>query len=497
MKRLTMLLGVGLLLLCAIVYALVPSVALGAVPQLINFQGILRDGSGNPVANGSYSVAFTIYDAPSGGNVFWAETTSVSTSSGLFTTLLGADNPMPNSVFNDSSRYLGVKVGADPEMTPRQKLASVAYGYRVNSVDGASGGTITSKVSIGPGHTNTGLNAFVTGASNIASGDYSAVGGGVSNTASGQRATVGGGQDNIASGDIFATVGGGSGNTASGFTGATVGGGEGNTANGFQATVGGGSLNAASSFNATVGGGLSDTASGSYSTVGGGRYNLAGGTSSTIAGGENNKARGAYAVVCGGGGTAFGAADSNAALGDYSVVGGGFRNIAGGVGVSVGGGVSNTASGDGGTVGGGVQNTASNSYATVGGGEGNVAGGDRATVPGGSSNEATGASSFAAGQRAKANHDGTFVWGDNTLENFASTGENLFLIRASGGVGIGTNAPQGALDVSSTTGAFIVPRMTTAQRNALTPVNGMIIYNTDAVAGGRFEFRENGAWVTK
>ena len=64
-------------------------------------------------------------------------------------------------------------------------------------------------------------------------------------------------------------------------------------------------------------------------------------------------------------------------------------------------------------------------------------------------------------------------------------------------VGINTSTPQGALDVSSTTGAFLVPRMTTAQRNALTAANGMIIYNTDAVAGGRFEFRENSAWVTK
>ena len=63
-----------------------------------------------------------------------------------------------------------------------------------------------------------------------------------------------------------------------------------------------------------------------------------------------------------------------------------------------------------------------------------------------------------------------------------------------GKVGIGTNSPQGALDVSSTTGAFIVPRMTTTQRNALTAVNGMIIYNTST---NQFNFYENGAWVTK
>jgi hypothetical protein len=49
-----------------------------------------------------------------------------------------------------------------------------------------------------------------------------------------------------------------------------------------------------------------------------------------------------------------------------------------------------------------------------------------------------------------------------------------------GNVGIGTIAPQGALDVNSTTSAFIPPRMTTSQRNSIqSPVNGMMIYNTD------------------
>jgi len=67
-------------------------------------------------------------------------------------------------------------------------------------------------------------------------------------------------------------------------------------------------------------------------------------------------------------------------------------------------------------------------------------------------------------------------------------------ITSTGHIGIGTTDPQGALDVSSTTGAFIVPRMTTTQRDALTAVNGMIIYNATT---NTFNFRENGAWVTK
>src|SRR5262249_10122041 len=73
-----------------------------------------------------------------------------------------------------------------------------------------------------------------------------------------------------------------------------------------------------------------------------------------------------------------------------------------------------------------------------------------ATVPGGVNNTAAGYSSFAAGRRAKANHQGAFVWADSADADFASTASNQFLIRATGGVGIGTNAPTAQLHVVGT-----------------------------------------------
>jgi hypothetical protein len=85
----------------------------------------------------------------------------------------------------------------------------------------------------------------------------------------------------------------------------------------------------------------------------------------------------------------------------------------------------------------------------VGGGYGNAASGFTGTVGGGFLNTASGHYSFAAGRRAKANHPGTFVWADCSVDtDFASTGDNQFLIRASGGVGIGTTTPTEMLDVS-------------------------------------------------
>lgn len=48
-------------------------------------------------------------------------------------------------------------------------------------------------------------------------------------------------------------------------------------------------------------------------------------------------------------------------------------------------------------------------------------------------------------------------------------------------VGIGTSTPEGILDLSTTVSAPIMPRMTTAQMNAISsPVQGMLIYNTDS-----------------
>jgi hypothetical protein len=55
-------------------------------------------------------------------------------------------------------------------------------------------------------------------------------------------------------------------------------------------------------------------------------------------------------------------------------------------------------------------------------------------VPGGFGNVAGGYCSFAAGYYAQAIHDGSFVWADSTQTGYASTGDDQFCIRATGGV---------------------------------------------------------------
>lgn len=90
-----------------------------------------------------------------------------------------------------------------------------------------------------------------------------------------------------------------------------------------------------------------------------------------------------------------------------------------------------------GTVAGGRDNRAGEEdYAAVGGGRSNIASGDYSTVPGGRDNVAAGDYSFAVGRRAKADHDGAFVWGDSTNTDIISTGDDQFIIRANGGTQI-------------------------------------------------------------
>jgi hypothetical protein len=384
------------------------------------------------VGGGSYNKAWGKYSVVAGGG--------------------GGDVSDSNSAFGDWSTISGGRVN-----TTSQQYATVGGG-RNNTASGAhatvgggwyhtaSGGSAT----VGGGYFNEASGIYATvggGRVNSASGDSSTIGGGSRNTASADAATVGGGWDNTADG-WAATVAGGRSNSAD-HDYATVGGGWSNFASGYLATIGGGRSNIASGDSATVAGGAGNTASGSIAVVGGGKSNSASGSRSTVGGGGSNNASDGYATVGGG--------YADTASGEYATVGGGWSNKASNAYATVGGGSANVASAGFGTVAGGVGNIASGfGSSTVGGGGYNIASGTGATVPGGSNNTAAGVNSFAAGSRAKANHYSTFVWADSTSADFASTGAGQFLVRASGGVGLGSGSPgTRALYVTNDfTGAF-------------------------------------------
>lgn len=310
------------------------------------------------------------------------------------------------------------------------------------------------------------------GFGNRATRATSVVGGGYQNTASGNASGVAGDSGAVLGGYYNAAlgnnafIGAGLGNTNAGNNGAISGGGY-NFVDGSitEGTLGGGAFNSilADSDRATIGGGASNRISGGMnSVIGGGEANLITGSSNaTISGGFANLIDAqSGAVIAGGtyntnGGRAsfIGAGRDNRIATNQinSLIVGGFVNVIGTPARLTTAGVSPNQSS---VIGGGAGNyiPASNLVSTIGGGLNNETtfGARAATVPGGEDNEAA-SYAFAAGRNAKATNQGAFVWSDSSNASFGSTDTNQFLVRASGGVGINTNNPDGALHVHGTT----------------------------------------------
>ncbi|MDH3891410.1 MAG: tail fiber domain-containing protein [candidate division Zixibacteria bacterium] len=310
----------------------------------------------------------------------------------------------------------------------------------------------------------------------------SVIGGGWFNDLHGKYSTIGGGRQHVIKGFYSTIAGGGACSTLA--SGATISGGgwdftlvagdgnplpeayeTGHVVYDHYGTIGGGMTNRVGTVGsdvedaqwATISGGANNTASAAHATIGGGHDNYASGEFSTIGGGKSCAAKDYYAVVGGGNGNiasaghaTVGGGFDNKATANLSTVGGGRSNLASGPQSTVGGGYGDTATGDFSTIAGGYWNKAYGSISTVGGGAWDTASGDFSTVPGGWGNIAEGDYSLAAGRRARAEHLGTFVWGDATDAVFNSTDVNQFLIRADGGVGINVDDPSEDLDVLGT-----------------------------------------------
>jgi hypothetical protein len=128
-----------------VILVFLASLSLAGIPKMINYQGMLTGLDGTtPVANGNYPILFSIYNTSSGGSSLWSHTYNVSVTNGLFNIILG-DSGAPINLPFDTTYWLGIKVGADLELSPRIQLTSVAYAYRARVADsalvaGAAGG---------------------------------------------------------------------------------------------------------------------------------------------------------------------------------------------------------------------------------------------------------------------------------------------------------------------------------------------------------------------
>ncbi len=358
------------LLICATVYA--------AAPNLVNYQGRLTDGAGLPLANGTFTVTFSIYSVASGGTAIWSETQDLMVTDGLFATLLGSVVPLASNVFSDTVRYLGVQVGSDPELSPRKRVASVPFAIAA----GNSGGWV-----------DEGSNVHLSNPTD--------------------RVGIGISAPPVAQLQVHDAI---------------------NWLNGSRLSL-------------------------TQDSTGGGTFD-----GFSVIYGSRSAFLWQYEV----GPMRFGTSNAERMrIDEFGRLGVGLTNPQSPFVVQ---GSSNWGVAE-------IVGAAANSEASIGFRSSNRAKGDSTTWILGVNNNAGAVGAFS-------------LYRPNGL----GSGSQAISVLTNGRVGIGTSIPAGALDVSSTTGALIVPRMTTGQRDLLVPVNGMIIYN---ISTSQFNFRENGVWVVK
>jgi len=93
--------------------------------DVVPVQGRLTNASGNPL-NGTYEITLSLYDVSTGGTPLCTDLDNVTVDDGLFN---GTLDFCTAGDIDGRQLYLGVKVGSDAEMTPRQEIYAVPYAW--------------------------------------------------------------------------------------------------------------------------------------------------------------------------------------------------------------------------------------------------------------------------------------------------------------------------------------------------------------------------------
>jgi hypothetical protein len=350
------------------------------------YQGVLTEADGP--ASGSYDFSFTLFDAPSDGVPLATALLlpGCAVSNGLFQVVLD----FSVGVFGGEARWLELAVRTNgaavfTPLSPRQPLLPSPYALYAPSAGMAAGlSGVLPEGQLPPSVARLDLSQNFTGANQM-----------------------------LHPANVFAGQGAGlTGLNASQLVSGLV------ADDRLSANVP--LLGSSPAFAGTVSAGADLLAAGD---VRGRRLNIGAGHTlsgalATIAGGTGHVNQGAHAAI---GGGYSNSVQANAAM--STIAGGNANRIESGAMDS--------------TVGGGYDNVVRSNRlgATISGGGLNRVDASYGAIPGGTDNLVAGDYGFAAGHQAKALHPGTFVWADSSPAPFASTGNDQFLVRATGGRG--------------------------------------------------------------
>ncbi|MEM7245458.1 MAG: hypothetical protein AAF533_08940 [Acidobacteriota bacterium] len=127
----------------------------GVVPELVNYQGLLADLSGEPFPSGSYILEVNVWDAPTGGTLLWGpqvfdlsmgdtpmtgHALRVPVAAGRFNVMLGPEDlggALLSDALTSASVFIELTV---PErggvIQPRQRLLATPYALQAENLGG-------------------------------------------------------------------------------------------------------------------------------------------------------------------------------------------------------------------------------------------------------------------------------------------------------------------------------------------------------------------------
>ncbi|MBP47049.1 MAG: hypothetical protein CMH53_03840 [Myxococcales bacterium] len=128
----------ALVALLASAAILSPQPANAAVPATVGLEGRLATPAGGPVADGDYTLTFSLYASASAPQATWSETAKVKLSAGRFAHALGSVKALnPSTLDSAKGGWVGVKVGQDPELT-RTPFLAVPFAARAALAESAA-----------------------------------------------------------------------------------------------------------------------------------------------------------------------------------------------------------------------------------------------------------------------------------------------------------------------------------------------------------------------
>lgn len=79
--------------------------------KILNYQGVLLDSEGQPVADGTYDAIFELYDAQVDGNRLWFDSDlDITTVNGAFSVQLGSNDPISSAIDFTQTLWLEIEV---------------------------------------------------------------------------------------------------------------------------------------------------------------------------------------------------------------------------------------------------------------------------------------------------------------------------------------------------------------------------------------------------